>query len=70
MAAENIIHIGYELPINLQNFVQKDFTEVKIFEKVLWGGATFLETPFIVGPYALYIRNDTEHACLSLWRCW
>jgi len=31
---------GYELPINLQNFTQKDSTEVKIFQKVL-GGATF-----------------------------
>jgi len=27
---------GYELPTNLQNFAQKDLTEVKIFQKV-WG---------------------------------
>ena len=26
---------GYELPTNLQNFTQKDFTKVKIFQKVL-----------------------------------
>jgi len=26
---------GYELPENLQNFTQKDLTEVKIFLKVL-----------------------------------
>jgi len=25
---------GYELPINLQNFTQKDLTEVKILQKV------------------------------------
>jgi len=35
---------GYELPTNLQNFVQKDLTEVKIFQKV-WG--YFFETPCI-----------------------
>jgi len=27
----------YELPTNLQNFTQKDLTEVKIFLKVLEG---------------------------------
>ena len=36
---------GYELPTNLQkNFMQKDLTKVKIFQKNL-GGATFFETP-------------------------
>jgi len=34
---------GYELPTNLQNFVQKDLVKVKIFQKV--GGATFLKHP-------------------------
>ena len=34
----------YELPTNLQNFTQKDLTEVKIFQKVL-GGGYFFETP-------------------------
>jgi len=34
----------YELPTSLQNFTQKDLTEVKIFQKVL-GWATFFETP-------------------------
>ena len=29
---------GYELPTNLQNFMQKDLTEVKIFLNVLGGG--------------------------------
>jgi len=38
---------GYELPTYLQNFTQKDFTEVKIFQKVLWGGATFLKHPLV-----------------------
>jgi len=28
---------GYELPTNVQNFTQKDLTEVKIFQKVLGG---------------------------------
>ena len=32
-----------ELPTNLQNFMQKNITEVKLFQKVL--GATFFETP-------------------------
>jgi len=36
---------GYELPTNLQNFMQKDLTEVKIFQNVLGGGATFLKHP-------------------------
>jgi len=35
---------GYELPTNLQNFMQKDLTEVEIFQKVL-GGLLFSETP-------------------------
>ena len=30
-----------QLPTNLQNFVQKDLTEVKIFQKVLGGGGYF-----------------------------
>jgi len=38
---------GYEFPTNLQNFTQKNLTEVKIFQKVLGGGATAFETPCI-----------------------
>jgi len=34
---------GYELPTNLQNFTQKDLTEVKIFQEIL--GGYFFETP-------------------------
>ena len=34
----------YEMPTNLQNFTQKDLTEVKILQKVL-GGYFFSETP-------------------------
>jgi len=37
--------LRYEFPTNLQNFMQKDLTEVKIFRKVL--GTTFFETPCI-----------------------
>jgi len=32
---------GYELPTNMQNFTQKDSTEVKIFQKVLERGLLF-----------------------------
>jgi len=35
----------YELPTNLQNFRQKDSTEVKIFHNVSWG--LLFETPCI-----------------------
>jgi len=35
---------GYKLPTNLQNFMQKDLTDVKIFQNVL-EGATFLKHP-------------------------
>ena len=39
---------GYELPTNLQNFTQKDLTEVKIFQKVLGGGGYyFLKHPLM-----------------------
>jgi len=40
---------GYELPTNLQNFTQKDTTEVKIFQKGLGGGGYFFETPAVCG---------------------
>jgi len=34
---------GHELPTNTQNFMQKDLTEVKIFQEVL-GGLLFQNT--------------------------
>ena len=37
---------GYGLPTNVQNFTQKDLTEVKVFQNVL--GATFFEKPCTV----------------------
>jgi len=41
--SQKLVNIcGYELPTKLQNFTQKDLTEVKIFQKVL-GKATFLK---------------------------
>ena len=52
---------GYELPTNLQNFTQKDLTEVKIFQKVL--GGYFFEIPCIhcvlikVDPYNIVIAS-------------
>jgi len=44
-----MVHVrGYKLLTNLQNFTQKDLTEVKIFRKVFfWGGLLFSETPCI-----------------------
>jgi len=50
------------LPTNLQNFTQKDLTEVKIFQKVL--GATFFETPGTPGTSFLYFqkhRNQNQN---------
>ena len=44
----------YELSTNLQNFTQKNLTEVKIFQKVL-EGAYFFETPCI--PIAIADRS-------------
>jgi len=42
---QNLVDIcGYELPTNLQNFKQKDLTEVKIFENVL---VTILKHPVV-----------------------
>jgi len=39
---------GYVLPTNLQNYTQKDLTEVKIFKKkIFWGGYFFSETTCI-----------------------
>jgi len=35
---------GYKLPINVQNFTQKDSAQTKISSKVV-GGATFLSHP-------------------------
>jgi len=45
---------GYKLPTNLQNFTQKNLTEVKIFQKVL--GDTFFETPC-----TLYNELDSQN---------
>ena len=43
---QKFVHIcGYELPTNLQNFMLKDLTELKIFQEVLGGGLLFSETP-------------------------
>jgi len=43
--------LRYEFPTNLQNFMQKDLTEVKIFRKVL--GTTFLKHPV----YTVFIKR-------------
>ena len=36
---------GYKLPINAQNFMQKDSAQTKISLKVIGGGATFFDSP-------------------------
>ena len=65
---------GYKLSTNLQNLTQKDFTEVKIFQKVL-GGILFSETPCM--PKLLYCKvrvmdvaqrlcSDSGHAIMAL----
>ena len=43
---------GYELQTNLQNFTQKDLTEVKIFQNVL-GGVLFSKLPLLVHVFVL-----------------
>ena len=48
----------YELPTSLQNFTQKDLTEVKIFRKVLGGGTFFWNT--------LYAPNNLHWVGCSL----
>jgi len=55
---------GYELITNLQKFMQKNLTEVKIFQKVL-GGLLFFETPgmFRGNPFRglKYLKMSTTH---------
>ena len=42
-----LVHIhGYKLPINVQNFMQKDSAQAKISLKVV-GGGTFLFTLYV-----------------------
>jgi len=50
---------GYELPTNVQNFTQKDLTEVKIFQKVFFfgGGLLFIETLYKL----LIADSSTQH---------
>jgi len=47
---------GYELPTNLQNFTQKDLTEVKIFQKVFFWGGTFLKHPVHLSVHSVQVR--------------
>jgi len=44
---------GYKWPTNLQNFTQKNLTEVKIFQKVS-GGYYFLKHPVYINTMTLY----------------
>jgi len=55
---------GYEVPTNLQNFTQKDLTEVKILQKVLRGGL-FFETPCSL----LKTKFNTQ-GVYHFWKCW
>jgi len=48
---------GYELPTNLKNFMQKDLTKVKIFQKVLLGGwRVVLKLPWVYTTSGKYWR--------------
>jgi len=42
---KKVDNCGYELPTNFLNFMEKDLTKVKVFQKVL--GGHFFETPCI-----------------------
>jgi len=57
---------GYELPTNLQNFTQKDLTEVKIFQKSFLGGYFFLNTLQIM--CAKYHENQRETVAVVTWK--
>ena len=49
-----------ELPTNLQNFTQKNLTEVKIFQKVLWGGYFFWNTRYTVSQKVSCLMFDNN----------
>jgi len=56
---QKLVHVcEYELPTNLQNFTQKDWTEAKIFQKVL--RATIFETPCIYFALQEYLTDFDE----------
>ena len=46
---------GYKLPTNLQNFTQKDLTEVKIFQKFIGGGGYF------------FLKHPVVYMCEKQW---
>ena len=48
---------GYELPTNLQNFMQNGLTDVKIFQKVL--GRYFLKHPVYQNITARLVHRDS-----------
>ena len=60
------------MPTNLQNFMQKDSAELKIFQKVL-GGGYFFETPctpdLLLGqnPGVLNVRRIRISSCILLY---
>jgi len=52
---------GYKLPINLQNFMQKDSTRAKISSKVV-GGGYFFDSPCRLNHYhtcTMYVCSQT-----------
>ena len=58
---------GYELPTDLQNFTQKDWTEVKIFLKVL--GGYFFETPCRTKSTILILLIQVPLVCMHILFC-
>ena len=58
------MYVDNFLLTNLQNFKQKDLTEVKICEKVIGGGATlFKNTTYSIGDWTVYRKlQSVEHS--------
>jgi len=54
---------GYKLPINVQNFMQKDATRAKISSKVV-GGLLFFDSPCIS---LTVVRASVQRLCVT-WR--
>ena len=48
---------GYKLPINVQNFMQKDSAQAKISSKVVGGGLLFLTHPVVCMIQFLHVFN-------------
>jgi len=59
--------MGYEVPTNLQNFTQKDLTEVKIFRSFFFGGGYFFLKHPVYSIKQVYVINSYHcfEECIS-----